>query len=312
MMICISGFSGTGKDEVATRLIKQHGAIQTGLADPAKRHMADIYDFSYDQLWGPSVSRNAGDVRYMKPIGVAFNLRRVIASDPIPEELRSSTNLEKLWTIKILAPLVQAGTTFWTSDDVATSQKLIHHLLQNVPYVRQEDHLVFFVTEGDPHFWLSPREALQLYCELMNTLYHDTWVKHGIETHRKLGETTLAGSSYSRRYRYARDIGLMDVEAPARLYPIGQPIITCFSDFRHWHEIRGARAAKSESTIPILVRVRRPGIELPPFAHRSETEQVSIPDSEFDFVLNNNGTLEDLHRSVDELVQTVQSSTRRV
>src|SRR5271157_5972054 len=67
LMICVSGWAGTGKDECSGRLVREHQAIHTGLADPGKRHMADAYGFTAEQLWGPSKFRNAGDKRYPKP-----------------------------------------------------------------------------------------------------------------------------------------------------------------------------------------------------------------------------------------------------
>jgi hypothetical protein len=36
-------------------------------ADPLKRIIKEIYDFSDDQLWGPSQNRNAPDYRYPRP-----------------------------------------------------------------------------------------------------------------------------------------------------------------------------------------------------------------------------------------------------
>ena len=65
-IIAISGFSGSGKDEAVSQLIRKYYAIQTGLADPGKRHLADAYGFTEEQLFGPSHFRNAGDLRIPK------------------------------------------------------------------------------------------------------------------------------------------------------------------------------------------------------------------------------------------------------
>jgi hypothetical protein len=60
-MIGFSGFAGVGKDECAKALILNHNGIQTGLADPAKRHVGELYGFTKDQLFGPSELRNQVD-----------------------------------------------------------------------------------------------------------------------------------------------------------------------------------------------------------------------------------------------------------
>jgi hypothetical protein len=49
--------------------------------------------------------------------------------------------------------------------------------------------------------------------------------------------------------------------------------------------------------------VKRKGIEKPPFNHRSETEQTEIADNEFNYVINNDGTIKDLHEKVDHIIE---------
>jgi len=55
---------GTGKDTVADALAESHNFTKVALADPMKRFCMEVYNFSWDQLWGPSSSRNAVDERY--------------------------------------------------------------------------------------------------------------------------------------------------------------------------------------------------------------------------------------------------------
>lgn len=228
-MVCVSGFSGIGKDEFCKRLIEKHYAIQTGLADPAKRHMADIYGFTEEQLFGPSKCRNAGDLRY-----------------PKFDRTRDSS-----------------------------------------------------IEEGDPAFWLSPREALQKYCGLMNELYQDTWIRKGIEDQIKIA---------SGEYTYSKMCGLMHVSdrrCGGGYEDRPENVVTCFADFRHWHEIRLARKHRSENLLPVLVRIVSERIKTPPYDHRSETEQTTIPDSEFDFVVRNDGTVQELHDKADTVMEYV-------
>lgn len=67
-------------------------------------------------------------------------------------------------------------------------------------------------------------------------------------------------------------------------------------DVRFKNELSGLKKAGAK-----LVRVRRVGFEKPKWDHPSETEQMGIPDSEFDYVLENDSTLEALGEKVDEM-----------
>jgi hypothetical protein len=63
-LILICGQAGSGKDTVASFMVKNHGAVTIAQADPMKRLAKLLFDFTDDQLWGPSESRNAVDHRY--------------------------------------------------------------------------------------------------------------------------------------------------------------------------------------------------------------------------------------------------------
>lgn len=65
-IIGITGQAGAGKDTAADRLVSDHGFVKVSLADPLKRYCREVYDFTEDQLWGPSSSRNAPDTRYVR------------------------------------------------------------------------------------------------------------------------------------------------------------------------------------------------------------------------------------------------------
>lgn len=275
LMFCVSGFSGTGKDEFCRSLVEKHNAMHTGLADPAKRHMADIYGFTRDQLFGPSAMRNAGDPRYPKTSLTSLGAKRTAES--------------KHWYF-----------------DVAEGDRQGWEGLQRF---KTGNNIRYFVEETDPRFFLSPREALQLYCDLMNQLYLCTWVRAGVDVHRKLaewGDKEHSGGA-QLRWTYDRMTGLMPNDG-SRFSDCGD-VVTCFSDFRHWHEIRYVREAATqfEDFTPVLIRVKRPGVDKPPFNHRSETEQATIPDSEFDYVVDNNSTIEGLHAVADQIVAQVKA-----
>lgn len=64
MILGISGLAGSGKDTFARFLVEDHGFEVLSLADPLKRICRDVFDFSEEQLWGPSEKRNEPDFRY--------------------------------------------------------------------------------------------------------------------------------------------------------------------------------------------------------------------------------------------------------
>jgi hypothetical protein len=63
-IITLAGAAGIGKDTAADYLVREHGVVKVANADPMKRIARDVYDFSVEQLWGPSSMRNAPDKRY--------------------------------------------------------------------------------------------------------------------------------------------------------------------------------------------------------------------------------------------------------
>lgn len=58
MIIGLIGKAGSGKSTVAKYLNKK-GYVEVALADPMKRFCRDVFEFSDEQLWGPSECRNA-------------------------------------------------------------------------------------------------------------------------------------------------------------------------------------------------------------------------------------------------------------
>jgi hypothetical protein len=66
MIVGILGRAGSGKDTVADHLSKAHTFQKVALADPLKRIARDVYNFTDDQLWGPSEMRNKPDSRYVR------------------------------------------------------------------------------------------------------------------------------------------------------------------------------------------------------------------------------------------------------
>lgn len=65
-VIGIAGAARTGKDTAANLLVAALGLKKVAFADPLKRAARDIYDFSDEQLWGPSEHRDKPDRRYIR------------------------------------------------------------------------------------------------------------------------------------------------------------------------------------------------------------------------------------------------------
>ncbi len=295
LVIGFMGYSGVGKDECAGRLVRDHSAVHTGLADPAKRHIADLYGFTRDQLYGPSHMRNAGDPRYPKTVLNGWDPKPAGSGAEIAKipGLVGEVREEKQY-------IVVEGRSLPDCEPVPGKPGW-----PAVPYVPGRLGSASFYIETDhPKFFLSPREALQKYCELMNDMYLDSWIRHGIETHQKLAELHQESpKEVFMKYTYDRMLGLIknDFNEGSNWKPRKETFITCFSDFRHRHEMIHARAMAHNYT-PVIVRIKHPIIVNPPYMHRSEVEQSRIPDSAFDFIIENDGTLDDLYKKVDDVV----------
>lgn len=301
-IFCVSGFSGVGKDEFCKRLVEQYGAVHTGIADPAKRHMADVYGFSREQLFGPSHMRNAGDPRYPKNIVDQIGGRPCEPGDSCPGG-------EKNWWRADITPRMASEADMTCITGGKPIVMIGSEVIPSTHLPGAGSTIRIFFDDTDPRFFLSPRETLQKYCDLMNQMYLCTWVRAGIDVHKKLAECGDEKHSGGAKLRFAYDRmdGLRFNDGTRFAYA---DTVTCFSDFRHWHEIRYAREEAERSSgdfKAVLVRVKRPGIDKPPFNHRSETEQATIPDGEFDYVVDNNASVEDLHKTVDTIVEQVRS-----
>jgi hypothetical protein len=269
VMLCVSGFSGVGKDEFCAPITSNFKFHHVGFVDPAKRHMADLYGFTEQQLFGPSKFRNAGDIRYPKPKFESSNTVSLeslgISNSSVFGELRDSKS--RLFAL--------------TNQEPNPNGSFVSDNFQCHPVIEA----------GDPEYWLSPREALQKYCGLMNDLYLKTWAKKGVETHEKLATGMHCYTRIGGLRRRRPEVDGVDRYAS-----------TCFSDFRHIHEFSEIKSNKNGLLKPIFVRILSERVPNPPFNHRSETEQTKIEDKEFHYVVHNNGTVDALHAASLEIM----------
>lgn len=70
-LIIVNGAAGSGKDTVAQMIVDRVGGVCIAQADPMKRFARVVFEFTENQLWGPSDARNAEDGRYT-PGGLAW------------------------------------------------------------------------------------------------------------------------------------------------------------------------------------------------------------------------------------------------
>jgi hypothetical protein len=167
--------------------------------------------------------------------------------------------------------------------------------------------------ETSPGNFLTPRLALQnIGTEGVRAIDHDAWIRYAIRT----AKTLLSADPYQLAYSPAMGVVpyMYYKEVPYDYYGKGPdhfPTVDGFpskvlgvviADVRFKNEIKGIKEAGGK-----LVRVIRPGAGLQgSFAlHQSEAEMAEIPDSEFDSVIQNTGTLDDLKKSVDDFVTTL-------
>lgn len=132
--------------------------------------------------------------------------------------------------------------------------------------------------------YLTPRYALQtLGTQWGRDCYPNVWIEYGIRVSKKIL------SDPHSFYTAAGGLG-------KRIIPVRTAGVV-FSDLRFKNEHAAMRAAGA-----ILVRIHRPG--LAPLGgisgHASEEEQKQMRDEDFDVVLHNTGTIEDLYEQIDD------------
>ena len=178
---------------------------------------------------------------------------------------------------------------------------------------RNAKDLRYEVSSGN---FLTPRLCLQhVGTEGVRAIDNDAWIRYAI----RVANTLLSADHYELAYSPAKGIvpynyyediphdyyGKGPVRVPSVKGFPGKVIGVVIADVRFKNEIKGIKEAGGK-----LIRVVRPGAGLKgDFAvHQSEAEMSGIPDSDFDCVIHNTGTLDDLKVSVDkfitELLQT--------
>lgn len=212
MIISLSGNMGVGKDTMADYMVAKYGYVKLSMADPFKRIAKEVYEFSDEQLWGPSEARNMDDTRYPR------------------------------------------------ADGTYLSARIVTQLLGN---------------------------------ELSRLAYPETWIVYMKRVVQKI----------QNGYFYDEKKGAYEVEGKKSAYT-GIIVSSC----RFRNEIESIKEMGG-----ITVRITRPALQTEKFLttgianHKTETEQLSIPDDFFDFVLESPEGIDAFHASIDAFMETVQS-----
>lgn len=78
MIVAFSGKAGSGKDTAADILVREKNFVKIAFADPMKRACKDWFDFTEEQLWGPSAERNRADLRWPRTIDEFGNVTQYL------------------------------------------------------------------------------------------------------------------------------------------------------------------------------------------------------------------------------------------
>lgn len=260
-IIGICGQLGSGKDTVADSFVN-NGYTKVSLADSIKRFARDLFDFSEQQLWGPSEYRNETDPRYY---------HRSVEWDNVLVRLHDTdTILEWL-------------STLCPQEDEAGIVSLYKTLYDWCEKLRKD------------YPELSPRIALQtLGTEWGRDLIDkDIWIRYLYNTAKTLTEFEDFG--------YSAQLGLYTSSIEEK-----ETVGVVIPDVRFKNEL----SFLSNKDCPVI-RVIRPETDaiadtVGVSGHASETEQKDITDDMFDVILMNTGTLEDLKRNTEVIVQSFE------
>lgn len=141
-IIGICGLAGSGKDTFADFLCKFGDFSKLAFADPIKRAAMEWYDFSEQQLWGPSHFRNLPDDRY--PI---LDINHPIYDDLTEEDKLEIFKSENRSWVRCLSPrfvLQNLGTevgrrilkSTWVDKTIRDCHTLLHS--RNTEYIKTE------------------------------------------------------------------------------------------------------------------------------------------------------------------------------
>lgn len=274
------GSANSGKDTVADHLVDKYDFVKVALADPMKRFCMEVYDFSEEQLWGPSELRNAPDKRY--PVGYR------LACGCLADAWNRVNNVSTRWWVPQILECCEEHeeTPEWNRGK----------LFPDPPPAELE--------------YLTPRHALQtLGTEWGRSCYQDTWVDYTLRVAKELLSDFDWGEPFgvAGAADYDRCIGL--IGRPCGLQEVDGKVVgrrkykgVVIPDVRYPNE---NNATVRTEVAGVRVRVRRSVPELLPGAagnHTSEKSLIHFHDDGWDWVIENDGTKNSLLMKVDQMM----------
>lgn len=182
-IIAILGHAGAGKDTVAQMILDSVDGQRLAFADPMKVFCQRVFDFSDQQLWGPSEFRNAIDPRYSlaPPIQQHGFIRR-FRDFVIGPFYKEPTVNDAHWN-RILAKVRFCENAYEFLNDI---------LPPDVDYAHAKAALYEWMDELMASTDISPRVALQTLGTDVgrDRIHKDIWVDKGL---RKASELATSG-----------------------------------------------------------------------------------------------------------------------
>jgi hypothetical protein len=285
MILGLSGFAGVGKDTVADILVRDHGFVKVAIADPLKRVARDIFDFTDEQLWGPSAMREQPDTRYQREHTWRLTAERgtyCICCGVKPIHDLEHGLLDPPGQPCYLTPryaLQLLGTEYgrhcydsiWIELALRTARTIIQ---KNMAY-SQKNGII------DGAFGRVPGVVLP-----------DVRFRNELDGIKKFGKhhDELVLDLIEQWHSQPR------FEEPRRQQHL--------HEFLNWtsHEYEMYVGTSAHPLSAHVIRVTRDGFEKPRYQHQSELEQLSFHNHEFDYVFVGGETLDGIDKKVTNML----------
>jgi hypothetical protein len=134
---------------------------------------------------------------------------------------------------------------------------------------------------------IIPRDVLKEFGDAGRKIYLNVWADYTLNAAKKI---------IYEKYYYKPDLGYYFPDFERLSYPSVTVII---SDLRMRNELEVVKKAGGKT-----IRIKRGKINKTD-NHISESEQLEISDSDFDYIIDNSGTLEDLEIAVNNCYKTL-------
>lgn len=269
-IIALIGKAKSGKDTFARIGHSVTKVIPMGLADSFKRSILEEYGFATSDVFGNGKSKESGYTSYPKPT----------------YENKGLKSLEGIEGNKYK----DEGYSYFFNDN---SDPEFNYL----PTATLQGTRICLVKSGDPHFWWSPREVMQIRGSDVEASDESALVKPLIKNIRVLQDAyRFDFASHYLSRDYDRRVGIYNWNSQSVRVPL--IIIT---DVRKPHQLRSIRDAFSD-LFSIKIDRTTSGISS---KHISETSIDQFYNSDFDFMIKNDGDYASYSHSVKSLLANI-------